>query len=123
MSLEEFKSAHEARFATLAPIIEAFALEHGLIFSRFFDRDPVGPCAAYFCSWQDRRPRMFIAIRAQDPWEPGPNFYVDADGMGFYHQRWNFSTAEGLGTLQSILEEAKRVLERKAADEDARRNR
>ena len=114
ISLMEFEAAHERNFAPLLPTIRAFLELHHLNLSHSFDLDPLGTHACYFCSWPplDGKPQhRYICICVLDPWEPGADFNIDAEGKRFSHQHWHYSLDEGERRLNDILIEAKFVLD------------
>jgi len=107
VSLAEFKAAHERNFALLLPTMETIAREHHLDVSHSIDRDPLGPHACFFFLWRgERRTRCFIRICAQDPFEPGPNFRVEAIAKHYSRKQWDYCIASGMGVLRDILTEA-----------------
>lgn len=107
-----FGPTQAAIFASIAPIVEAFAQQHGMGLSREFDRDPLRPFACYFLKPKER---CFVRICAADPFANRSRFkarftiYAQPSrgkGLG-----WEYSPDDGQDMLRALLEEAAAVAE------------
>jgi hypothetical protein len=95
-------------------VVEAFARQHGMAWSRSFDRDPMRPFACYFLML---KVQGFVRVCAVDPFMArsrfGSHFVIDGVPPRGKGRRWEYSPDERQDKLKAILEEAKAVAEQK----------
>lgn len=105
-----FGPTQAAIFASVAPVVEAFAQQHGMALSREFDRDPILPFACYFLRVGQRG---FVRICAADPFVDRSRFesrfVIYAQPWRGKGAGWDYSPDDGQDRLRELLVEAAAV--------------